>query len=89
MMHNSAGFIEKQYSQVLLLVQSLHLNILIAKARMSLFSTVSRPALEPTKPPIQWTHGVLFTRVKWLGYADHMPLSSNKDKNECSSTQML
>jgi hypothetical protein len=37
-----------------------------------LFSMLSRPALEPTQPPVQWVLGALSSWVKWLGReADH------------------
>jgi hypothetical protein len=32
-----------------------------------LFSTVSRPALGPTQPPIQWVTGALSPGVEWQG----------------------
>jgi hypothetical protein len=42
-----------------------------------LFITVSRTALEPTQPPIQWMPGALSLGVKWPGgEADHSPSSS-------------
>jgi len=44
------------------LVKCLNLNILIAEARISLISTMSRPVLEPTKPRIQRIQWALFTR---------------------------
>jgi hypothetical protein len=41
-----------------------------------LFTTVSRIALEPTQPPIQWLPGALSLRVKRPGCeADHSPPS--------------
>jgi hypothetical protein len=46
-----------------------------------LFTTASRPALGPTKPPIQWIPGVLSLGVKWPGReADHLPQSSAEVK---------
>jgi hypothetical protein len=40
-----------------------------------LLSTVSRPALGPTQPPIQWVQGALSLGVKRPGrQADHSPL---------------
>jgi hypothetical protein len=47
-----------------------------------LFITMSRPALRPIQPPIQWISGALSLGVKWLGYeADHSPPSSAEVKN--------
>jgi hypothetical protein len=48
------------------------------------FTTSSRPALGPTKPPIQWAPGV----KRPGGEADHSPPSSAEVKNEwsCIST---
>jgi len=41
-----------------------------------LFTIVSRLALEPTQPPVQWVSGALSLRVKWLGCAaDHLSQS--------------
>jgi hypothetical protein len=52
-----------------------------------LFATVSRPALGPTQPPIQWAPGALFLEVKWPGRkADHSPPSSAEVKNARSYT---
>jgi hypothetical protein len=40
----------------------------------SIFSTLSRPALRPTQPPIQWVPGALSPGVKQPGReADHSP----------------
>jgi hypothetical protein len=48
-----------------------------------LFTTVSRPTLGPTQPPIQWVPGALSLGVKWLGCeANHSPPSSAEVK-EC------
>jgi hypothetical protein len=48
-----------------------------------LFTTVSRTALGPTQPPIQWVRGALFLGVKRPGReADHSPPSSTEVK-EC------
>jgi hypothetical protein len=48
---------------------------------------VSRAALGPTQPPIQWVPGALTLGVKRLGReADHSPPSSAKDKNVWSYT---
>jgi hypothetical protein len=46
-----------------------------------LFTTVSRTALGPTHPPIQWVSGALSMGEKWLGHeADHSPPSSAEVK---------
>jgi len=46
------------------------------------FTTVSRPALEPTLPPIQWVPGVLSLEVKRPGReTDHSPPSSAEVNN--------
>jgi hypothetical protein len=48
-----------------------------------LFTSVSRLALRPTQPPIQYVKGDLFMGVKCPGLeADHSPPSSAKVK-EC------
>jgi hypothetical protein len=48
-----------------------------------LFDTVSRPALGPAQPPIQWTPGSLSLGVKRPGHeADHL-LSSITEVKEC------
>jgi hypothetical protein len=47
------------------------------KIKNFLFSTLSRPALRPTQPPIQWVLGALSPGVKWHGReADHSPPTS-------------
>jgi len=52
-----------------------------------LFTTVSRPALDPTQPPIQGLPGALSLRVKWLRReADHSPPSSAEVKNTWSNS---
>jgi hypothetical protein len=51
------------------------------------FITVSRTALEPTQPPIQWVPGTLSLGVKRLGCeTDHSPPSSAEVKNAWSYT---
>jgi hypothetical protein len=48
---------------------------------------VSRPALVPTQPTIQWVPGALSLGVKRSGLeADHSPLSSAKVKNALNYT---
>jgi hypothetical protein len=47
-----------------------------------MFSTSSRPALEPTQPRIQWAPGALSPGVKRPGLeADHLPVTSVEVKN--------
>jgi hypothetical protein len=47
-----------------------------------LFATASRPALEPTQPPIQWVPASLTLGIKWPGReADCSPPSSYEAKN--------
>jgi hypothetical protein len=54
-----------------------------AGAENFLFDTVSRPALGPTQPPIQWVQVALFLGIKRPGReADHSPPSS-AEVNEC------
>jgi hypothetical protein len=44
--------------------------------------TVSRPALRPTQPPIQWVQGALSRKVKQQGHeVDHLPPSGAEVKN--------
>jgi hypothetical protein len=47
------------------------------------FSTASRPALEPTQPPIQWVPEVLSLGVKRPGREAHHSPPSSADVNEC------
>jgi hypothetical protein len=55
--------------------------------RKSLFTTVSRQALRPTQPPVQWVPGALSLGVKRPGReADHSPPSSAEVKNAWSYT---
>jgi hypothetical protein len=52
-----------------------------------LFTTVSRTALGPILPPIQWVLGALSLRVKRPGRtADHLPSSNVEVKNAWSYT---
>jgi hypothetical protein len=52
-----------------------------------LFTTTSRTALGPTKPPIQWVPGALSLGVKQLRHeADHSPPSSAEVENVWSYT---
>jgi hypothetical protein len=47
-----------------------------------LFSTVSRPALGPNQPPVQWVPGALTLGVKRpVREADHSPASSAEVKS--------
>jgi hypothetical protein len=46
-----------------------------------LFSTSSRPALEPIQIPIQWTLGAFSPEVMWPEHeADHSPATSAEVK---------
>jgi hypothetical protein len=55
-----------------------------------LFTTASRPALEPTQPPIQWVLGALSLGVKRPGReADHSPPSTVEVENAWSSIPSL
>jgi hypothetical protein len=55
--------------------------------RIFLFTTASRPALEPTQPPIQWVPVALSLGVKRpVGEADHSLLSSAEVKNSLRYT---
>jgi hypothetical protein len=52
-----------------------------------LFSTLSRPALGPTYPPVQWEPGALSPGVKRQGgEADHSPPASAEVKKMCVYT---
>jgi hypothetical protein len=55
--------------------------------RIYLFTTMSRLALGPSQPPVQWVQGALSLGVKWLRHeADHSPPSSAEVKNAWSYT---
>jgi hypothetical protein len=48
-----------------------------------------KPALGPTRTPIQWVPANLSPGVQWLGHvADHSPPSSAKVKNECTTAPL-
>jgi hypothetical protein len=50
--------------------------------RFFLYSTVSRPALEPTQPPVQWVLQALVPKIKQPGReADHSPPPAAEIKN--------
>jgi hypothetical protein len=54
-----------------------------------IFTTVSRPVLGPTQPPIQRVPGALFLRVKRPGReADHSSPSNAEVKNAWSYTSI-
>jgi hypothetical protein len=54
-----------------------------------LFTTVSRPALGPTQPPISWLQGTISLGVKRpVSAADHSPPSSAEVKNAWSYTSI-
>jgi hypothetical protein len=56
--------------------------LICGKERVFLLSTASRPRLEPTQLPIQWTHRTPSPGVKWPGRdADHSPPSSAEVEN--------
>jgi hypothetical protein len=53
-----------------------------SRIKNSLFSTLSRPVLRPTQPPIQWVLGALSPGVKRpVRQSDHSPLTSAEVKN--------
>jgi len=55
-----------------------------------LFLKISRLALEPTQPFVQWVRAVLSPGVKQVGHeADHPPSSSAEVKNEWSCTSTI
>jgi hypothetical protein len=46
------------------------------------FSTMPRPFLGLTQPPVQWVPAVIFLGIKQLGHeADHSPVFSVEVKN--------
>jgi hypothetical protein len=54
-----------------------------------LFSTVYRPALGPTHPPIEWVTAALYVGLKRQGReANHPPPSSAEVKNKWSYTSI-
>jgi hypothetical protein len=54
-----------------------------------LFTTVSRTALGPTQPPIQWVPGALSLGIKQPErQADHLPPSTAEVKNAWSYTSI-
>jgi hypothetical protein len=56
---------------------------ILVRGRDFLFFTVSRRALWPTQPPIQWVSGALYPEVKQsVREADHSHLSSSEVKND-------
>jgi hypothetical protein len=60
---------------------------LLAEAGNFFFTTVSRPALGPTQPPIQWVPVAISLGVKRPGReADHTPPSSAEDMKAWSYT---
>jgi hypothetical protein len=60
------------------------------RLRIFLFTTLSRPALGPTQPPIQCVPGAVSLRVKRPGReADHSLPSSAEVKNAWSYTSTL
>jgi hypothetical protein len=50
---------------------------------MFLFTTVSRTALGPTQPPIQWVPGALSLGVKWPGREADLSTPSSPEVKEC------
>jgi len=87
MMHNDAGFIERPYSQVLVLGEMPAYEYFDCTGKdISPLHQVQTSSGTNQASYSADTMGS-FHRVKWLGHADHMPLSST-DKNEWHSTQM-
>jgi len=61
-----------------------------ARAGNLLFNTMSRPALGPMQPPIQWVPGCLSLGAKWQSHeAGHSPSSSTEVKNAWSYNSTL
>jgi hypothetical protein len=55
---------------------------ILTEARGFLYSTVSRLALGPAQPPIQWVQRALSLGIQWPGREDdHSPPSSAEVKN--------
>jgi hypothetical protein len=79
------ALVTTQKSSMLDTVHCLKYNLRVQSPARILFplASVSKPALAPTQPPIQWVPGVLFPRVKrGPGDADHSPPASTEVKNE-------
>jgi hypothetical protein len=72
-----------QYSDWLWAGQLRGQNSSPSRVKNFVFSTLSRPALGSTQPPIQWVWGTLSLGVKWPGCeADHSsPTSAKVKKN--------
>jgi hypothetical protein len=52
------------------------------RGKVFLLSTLPRPVMSLTPPPIQWVPGALSLGIKWLGReADHSPPTSAEVKN--------
>jgi len=61
--------------------------VILGMARDFIFFIVSRPALQPIQPPIQWVWGPLLKSKKRVGQvANHSPPSSAKVKSTWSFT---
>jgi hypothetical protein len=60
---------------------------ILAENGIFLFDTVTRRAVKPTQPPVQWVPGALSLGVKRVGReADHSPSSLPMSKNVWSYT---
>jgi hypothetical protein len=88
MMHNDAGFIERPYSQVLVLGEMSASEYFDCRGKniSALHHVQTSSGINQASYSAD-TMGS-FHRVKWLGHADNMPLSSTDDKNEQHSTHM-